>query len=62
MHTWRRGERGTSQPSGDGAMRGKSLTTRRVLIALTLVLLITVSTGVGVLVARWPHLRQVLFP
>jgi hypothetical protein len=35
---------------------------RRVLIALTLVLLVTVSTGLGVLVARWPDLRQVLFP
>jgi len=34
---------------------------RRFLIALTLVLLVTVSIGVGVLVADWPHLRQVLF-
>jgi hypothetical protein len=39
-----------------------ALTMRRILIALTLVLLLTVSTGVGVLVARWPHWRQVLFP
>ena len=35
---------------------------RRVLIALTLVLLITVSVGVGMLVADWPHLKGVLFP
>jgi uncharacterized membrane protein len=35
---------------------------RRFLIALTLVLLLTVSIGVGVLVADWPHLRGVLFP
>jgi len=34
---------------------------RRFLLALTLVLLVTVSIGVGVLVADWPHLRQVLF-
>jgi hypothetical protein len=30
---------------------------RRFLIGLTLVLLLTVSIGVGVLVARWPHCR-----
>jgi hypothetical protein len=35
---------------------------RRVLIALTLLLLVTVSTGIGLAVARWPYLRQVLFP
>jgi hypothetical protein len=35
---------------------------RRFLIALTLVLLLAVSIGVGVLVARWPQLREVLFP
>jgi len=38
------------------------LTLRRVLIAVTFVLLVAVSAGVGVLVARWPHWRQVLFP
>ena len=35
---------------------------RRFLIALMLVLLLTVSIGIGVLVADWPHLRQLLFP
>jgi len=38
------------------------LLTRRVLIAFTLVLLIAVSVGVGVLVADWPHLKQVFLP
>jgi hypothetical protein len=38
------------------------LALRRVLIALTFVLLVAVSTVVGVLVARWPYWRQVLFP
>jgi hypothetical protein len=31
---------------------------RRFLIGLTLVLLLAVSIGVGVLVARWPYCRQ----
>jgi hypothetical protein len=31
---------------------------RRFLIGLTLVLLLTVSIGVGVLVARWPRLLR----
>ena len=35
---------------------------RRILIALTLVLLLAVSIGAGVLVADWPHLKDVLFP
>jgi hypothetical protein len=30
---------------------------RRFLIALTLVLLLAVSVGIGVLVAGWPHWR-----
>jgi hypothetical protein len=38
-----------------------ALTTRRLLIALTFVLLIAVSVSVGVLVARWPHLRELWF-
>lgn len=42
--------------------RGDSPTMRRFLIALTLVLLLTVSIGVGILVADWPHWRRVLFP
>jgi hypothetical protein len=37
------------------------LTTRRVLIALTLTLLLAVSIGVGVLVADWPHLKEMWF-
>jgi hypothetical protein len=37
------------------------LTTRRVLIALTLTLLLAVSIGVGVVVADWPHLREMWF-
>ena len=41
---------------------GASLTKRRVLIALTLVFLVSVSLGIGVLVADWPRWRQVLFP
>jgi hypothetical protein len=32
---------------------------RRVLIALTLVALLAVSVGIGVIVARWPHLWPV---
>lgn len=32
---------------------------RRFLIGLTLVLLLAVSIGVGVTVARWPHCRCV---
>jgi hypothetical protein len=35
---------------------------RRVLIALTLVLLVAVSVGVGWVVADWPHLREIVFP
>jgi len=31
---------------------------RRFLIALTLVLLLAVSVGIGVLVAGWPHWRD----
>jgi hypothetical protein len=37
------------------------LTTRRVLIALTLTLLLAVSIGVGVVVADWPHIREMWF-
>jgi hypothetical protein len=37
------------------------LTTRRLLIALTLTLLLAVSIGVGVVVADWPHLREMWF-
>ena len=40
---------------------GIGLTTRRVLIALTLILLLAVSIGVGVLVADWPHLKEMWF-
>lgn len=32
---------------------------RRFLIGLTLVLLLAVSIGVGVTVARWPHYRHI---
>jgi hypothetical protein len=35
---------------------------RRLMIALTLVVLLTISVGVGVLVADWPRWREVLFP
>jgi len=35
---------------------------RRFLIALTLVLLLVVSIGAGVLVADWPRLKEVFFP
>lgn len=45
-----------------GVDEGNVLTTRRVLIALTFVLLVAVSIGVGVVVARWPDVRHVLFP
>jgi hypothetical protein len=38
------------------------LALRRFLIALTLVLLIAVSVGIGVLVADWPRMRHLLFP
>jgi hypothetical protein len=34
---------------------------RRLLIALTLVLLLAVSVGIGVLIAGWPHWQETLF-
>jgi hypothetical protein len=34
---------------------------RRFLIALTLVLLVAVSIGIGVLVAGWPRWQETLF-
>jgi hypothetical protein len=34
---------------------------RRFLIALTLVLLLAVSIGIGVLVAGWPHWKEEWF-
>ncbi len=31
---------------------------RRLLIVITLILLVAVSLGIGVVVARWPHLAH----
>jgi hypothetical protein len=31
---------------------------RRILIVVTLIALVAVSTGIGVLVARWPEVRS----
>ncbi len=54
-------------PSVDScALRGAitrevELGMRRLLIALTLVLLLAVSVGIGVLIAGWPHWQETLF-
>jgi hypothetical protein len=32
-----------------------SITTRRILIGLTIIVLVVVSAGIGVLVANWPQ-------
>jgi hypothetical protein len=41
--------------------KGDVRTMRRFLIALTLVLLLAVSIGIGVLVAGWPHWQEAWF-
>jgi len=41
--------------------KGDSRTMRRFLIALTLVLLLAVSVGIGVLVAGWPRWQEAWF-
>ena len=44
------------RPALSGTKAPQSLTTRRILIGLTILLLLVVSAAVGVVVANWPQL------